>query len=229
MRLQIKISPRGPSRARGVNCPVVQGRPAIIAATFVYSTPGVLVSSPRHPTTTSTRLKTSKQLIFDLKNSNPSAQHQRQAGLRGRRRHNRRRCGEGTTRIKILISGDGGGTGASPLTSVSNTPACPGSLGIAETHQTLVKNDLRSAGCGLETDGQIRRRAVTLCHRRDAWGPKSSGWQYGPAHHARLHHDAEVSPQHLPSRHRHAGSEELRARSSHGRAGPCRQLPVYGR
>ncbi|MCA9046105.1 MAG: glutamate synthase subunit alpha, partial [Planctomycetaceae bacterium] len=55
---------------------------------------------------------------------------------------------------KILISGDGGGTGASPLTSIKHA-GLPWELGISETHQTLVKNDLRSR-VRLETDGQIR-------------------------------------------------------------------------
>lgn len=55
---------------------------------------------------------------------------------------------------KILISGDGGGTGASPLTSIKHA-GLPWELGIAETHQTLVMNDLRSR-VKLETDGQIR-------------------------------------------------------------------------
>jgi glutamate synthase (NADPH) large chain len=54
----------------------------------------------------------------------------------------------------ILISGDTGGTGASPLTSIKHA-GLPWELGIAETHQTLVMNDLRSRVV-LQTDGGMR-------------------------------------------------------------------------
>ena len=54
----------------------------------------------------------------------------------------------------ILISGDTGGTGASPLTSIKHA-GLPWELGIAETHQTLVLNDLRSRVM-LQTDGGLK-------------------------------------------------------------------------
>ena len=54
----------------------------------------------------------------------------------------------------VLISGYDGGTGASPLTSIKHAGA-PWELGLAETHQTLVLNDLRSR-VKLETDGQLK-------------------------------------------------------------------------
>ncbi len=54
----------------------------------------------------------------------------------------------------ILIAGDGGGTGASPLTSIKHA-GLPWELGIAETHQTLVLNDLRSRVV-LQTDGGLK-------------------------------------------------------------------------
>ena len=54
----------------------------------------------------------------------------------------------------ILISGDGGGTGASPLTSIKHA-GLPWELGITETHQTLVLNDLRSRVV-LQTDGGLK-------------------------------------------------------------------------
>ena len=54
----------------------------------------------------------------------------------------------------VLISGDSGGTGASPLTSIKHA-GLPWELGIAETHQTLVLNDLRSRVV-LQTDGGLR-------------------------------------------------------------------------
>src|SRR4029453_17324997 len=54
----------------------------------------------------------------------------------------------------ILISGYDGGTGASPLTSIKHA-GVPWELGLAEAHQTLVLNDLRSR-VTLETDGQLK-------------------------------------------------------------------------
>ena len=50
---------------------------------------------------------------------------------------------------KVLISGDSGGTGASPLSSIK--AAIPWELGLAETHQTLVLNDLRGASASKRT------------------------------------------------------------------------------
>ncbi len=123
----------------------------IIAATR-HSTPGVgLISPPPHHDIYS--IEDLAQLIFDLKNANPSANISVKLVSE---------VGVGTIAAgvakghadKILISGDGGGTGASPLTSIKHA-GLPWELGIAETHQTLVKNDLRSR-VRLETDGQIR-------------------------------------------------------------------------
>src|SRR5262249_38600616 len=54
----------------------------------------------------------------------------------------------------VLISGHDGGTGASPLTSIKHAGA-PWELGLAETHQTLVLNDLRSR-IAVEVDGQLK-------------------------------------------------------------------------
>ena len=53
-----------------------------------------------------------------------------------------------------MIAGDTGGTGASPLTSIKHA-GVPWELGIAETHQTLVMNNLRSRVV-LQTDGQLK-------------------------------------------------------------------------
>ena len=55
---------------------------------------------------------------------------------------------------KVLISGDSGGTGASPLSSIKYAGG-PWELGLAETHQTLVMNDLRGR-IRVETDGQLK-------------------------------------------------------------------------
>jgi Glutamate synthase domain 2 len=123
----------------------------IIAATR-HSTPGVgLISPPPHHDIYS--IEDLAQLIFDLKNANPGAQVSVKLVSE---------VGVGTIAAgvakghadKILISGDGGGTGASPLTSIKHA-GLPWELGIAETHQTLVMNDLRGR-VKLETDGQLR-------------------------------------------------------------------------
>ena len=101
----------------------------------------------------------------------------------------------------ILISGDTGGTGASPLTSIKHA-GLPWELGIAETHQTLVLNDLRSRVV-LQTDGRLKtgRDVVIAAHARR----RGVRLRHRAADHARLHHDAQVPSQHLPGRHRHAG------------------------
>ena len=122
-----------------------------IAATR-RSTPGVtLISPPPHHDIYS--IEDLAQLIFDLKNSNPTARISVKLVSE---------VGVGTIAAgvakahadNILISGSGGGTGASPLTSIKHA-GMPWELGIAETHQTLVMNDLRSR-VRLQTDGQLK-------------------------------------------------------------------------
>ena len=147
--LQIKIA-QGAKPGEGGELPGHKVN-KIIAATR-HSTPGVgLISPPPHHDIYS--IEDLAQLIFDLKNSNPSANVSVKLVSE---------VGVGTIAAgvakghadKILISGDGGGTGASPLTSIKHA-GLPWELGISETHQTLVKNDLRSR-VKLETDGQLR-------------------------------------------------------------------------
>ena len=122
-----------------------------IAATR-RSTPGVtLISPPPHHDIYS--IEDLAQLIFDLKNANPSARVSVKLVSE---------VGVGTIAAgvakahadNILISGTGGGTGASPLTSIKHA-GMPWELGIADTHQTLVMNDLRSR-VRLQTDGQLK-------------------------------------------------------------------------
>jgi glutamate synthase (NADPH) large chain len=147
--LQIKIS-QGAKPGEGGELP---GHKVdkIIAATR-HSTPGVgLISPPPHHDIYS--IEDLAQLIFDLKNSNPSARISVKLVSE---------VGVGTIAAgvakghadNILISGDSGGTGASPLTSIKHA-GLPWELGIAETHQTLVLNDLRSR-VRLQTDGQLK-------------------------------------------------------------------------
>jgi len=117
-----------------------------------YSTPGVgLISPPPHHDIYS--IEDLAQLIHDLKNSNPSARVSVKLVSE---------VGVGTIAAgvvkahadHVLISGDSGGTGASPLTSIKHA-GLPWELGIAETHQTLVMNDLRSRAV-LQTDGGLK-------------------------------------------------------------------------
>ena len=117
-----------------------------------YSTPGVgLISPPPHHDIYS--IEDLAQLIHDLKNANPSARISVKLVAE---------VGVGTIAAgvskahadHILISGADGGTGASPLTSIKHA-GLPWELGIAETHQTLVLNDLRSRVV-LQTDGGFK-------------------------------------------------------------------------
>jgi len=121
-------------------------------ARFRYATPGVqLISPPPHHDIYS--IEDLAQLIFDLKNSNPDA------GISVKLVSE---VGVGTVAAgvakahadKVLISGDSGGTGASPLSSIKYA-GIPWELGLAETHQTLVLNDLRGR-IRVETDGQMK-------------------------------------------------------------------------
>ena len=121
-------------------------------AKFRYATPGVqLISPPPHHDIYS--IEDLAQLIFDLKNSNPDAAVSVKLVSE---------VGVGTVAAgvakahadKVLISGDSGGTGASPLSSIKYG-GVPWELGLAETHQTLVLNDLRGR-IRVETDGQMK-------------------------------------------------------------------------
>jgi glutamate synthase (NADPH/NADH) large chain len=156
--LQIKIA-QGAKPGEGGELP---GRKVdrVIAAVR-HSTPGVgLISPPPHHDIYS--IEDLAQLIFDLKNANPLARISVKLVSE---------VGVGTIAAgvakghadNILISGDSGGTGASPLTSIKHA-GLPWELGIAETHQTLVLNDLRSR-VRLQTDGQLKtgRDVVIAC------------------------------------------------------------------
>ncbi len=117
-----------------------------------HSTPGVtLISPPPHHDIYS--IEDLAQLIHDLKNANPGARVSVKLVAE---------TGVGTVAAgvakahadHILIAGHDGGTGASPLTSIKHAGA-PWELGLAETHQTLVLNDLRSRVV-VQTDGQLK-------------------------------------------------------------------------
>jgi glutamate synthase (NADPH/NADH) large chain len=122
-----------------------------IAATR-HSTPGVgLISPPPHHDIYS--IEDLKQLIHDLKNSNPQARvHVKLVAEVGVGT-----VAAGVSKAKadvVLISGHDGGTGASPLTSLKHAGA-PWELGLAETQQTLLLNGLRDR-IVVQTDGQLK-------------------------------------------------------------------------
>ena len=117
-----------------------------------HSTPGVgLISPPPHHDIYS--IEDLAQLIHDLKNVNPTARISvklvSEVGVGT--------VAAGVAKAKadhILISGDGGGTGASPLTSIKYA-GLPWELGVAETQQTLVMSNLRGR-IVLQADGQLK-------------------------------------------------------------------------
>jgi glutamate synthase (NADPH) large chain len=134
-----------------------------------HSTPGVgLISPPPHHDIYS--IEDLSQLIFDLKNSNPEADINvklvSKAGVGI--------IASGVAKAKadkILIAGYDGGTGASPLSSIRHA-GLPWELGLAETHQTLVKNKLRDR-VTVQTDGQLRTGrdlAIAVLLGAEEWG-----------------------------------------------------------
>tara|TARA_R110002073_G_scaffold2548_11_gene16752 strand:+ start:730 stop:5298 length:4569 start_codon:yes stop_codon:yes gene_type:complete len=147
--LQIKIV-QGAKPGEGGELP--GGKVDDYIASIRHSTPGVgLISPPPHHDIYS--IEDIAQLIHDLKNANPEARISVKLGSE---------IGVGTiaagvTKAKtdhLVIAGHDGGTGASPLTSIKHA-GLPWELGIAETHQTLVMNNLRSR-VYLQTDGQLK-------------------------------------------------------------------------
>jgi len=147
--LQIKIA-QGAKPGEGGQLPGHKVSEAI--ARTRYTTPGVtLISPPPHHDIYS--IEDLAQLIFDLKNANPQARVSVKLVSE---------IGVGTVAAgvakghadMILISGGDGGTGASPRSSIKHA-GLPWELGLSETHQTLVLNNLRSR-VRLQTDGQMR-------------------------------------------------------------------------
>ncbi|KAK6521174.1 glutamate synthase [NADH] [Arthrobotrys conoides] len=134
-----------------------------------HSTPGVgLISPPPHHDIYS--IEDLKQLIYDLKCSNPRARvsvklvSEKGVGI----------VASGVAKAKadhILISGHDGGTGASRWTGIKHA-GLPWELGLAETHQTLVMNDLRGRVI-VQTDGQLRTGrdvAIACLLGAEEWG-----------------------------------------------------------
>lgn len=134
-----------------------------------HSTPGVgLISPPPHHDIYS--IEDLAQLIFDLKNANEDARISvklvSEAGVGT--------IASGVAKAHadvVLISGHDGGTGASPISSIRHA-GLPWELGLAETHQTLVRNKLRGR-IVVQTDGQIRTGrdlAIAALLGAEEWG-----------------------------------------------------------
>jgi glutamate synthase (NADPH) large chain len=147
--LQIKIA-QGAKPGEGGQLP--GGKVSEYIGWLRYSVPGVtLISPPPHHDIYS--IEDLAQLIFDLKNANPAAKVSVKLVSE---------VGVGTVAAGVAkahadlvtISGGEGGTGASPISSIKYA-GIPWELGLAETHQTLVMNDLRSR-IRVQTDGLLR-------------------------------------------------------------------------
>jgi len=147
--LQIKIA-QGAKPGEGGQLPGHKVSAEI--AQLRYSTPGVtLISPPPHHDIYS--IEDLAQLIYDLKCGNPGVKVSVKLVAE---------VGVGTVAAgvakgnadEVLISGHDGGTGASPLSSIKHA-GCPWELGLAETQQVLVMNNLRDRVC-VQVDGQMR-------------------------------------------------------------------------
>jgi glutamate synthase (ferredoxin) len=147
--LQIKVA-QGAKPGEGGQLPGHKVYPEI--ARVRHSTPGVgLISPPPHHDIYS--IEDLAELIYDLKSANQTARISVKLVAE---------VGVGTVAAGVakahadvvLISGYDGGTGASPLSSIKHA-GVPWELGLAETHQTLLLNDLRSR-ITIETDGQLK-------------------------------------------------------------------------
>ncbi|GAA1858543.1 glutamate synthase large subunit [Myceligenerans crystallogenes] len=147
--IQLKLA-QGAKPGEGGQLPGNKVYPWIASAR--YSTPGVgLVSPPPHHDIYS--IEDIAQLIHDAKNANPEARvHVKLVSEFG--------VGTVATGVSkahadvVLISGHDGGTGASPLTSLKHA-GTPWEIGLAETQQTLVLNNLRDR-ITVQVDGQMK-------------------------------------------------------------------------
>ena len=134
-----------------------------------HATPGVgLISPPPHHDIYS--IEDLAQLIFDLKNANRAAR----INVKLVSKSGVGTIAAGVAKAKadvILVSGHDGGTGASPISSIKHA-GLPWELGLAEAHQTLVKNKLRSRVV-LQTDGQLKTGkdiAIAALLGAEEWG-----------------------------------------------------------
>lgn len=156
--LQIKVS-QGAKPGEGGHLPGEKVNEYI--GKIRHSVPGIdLISPPPHHDIYS--IEDLAQLIFDLKNANPRAR----ISVKLVSENGVGTVAAGVTKAHadlILISGHDGGTGASPLSSIRNA-GIPWEIGLSETHQVLLLNNLRSR-VRLQTDGQLKtgRDVVIAC------------------------------------------------------------------
>ena len=159
-----------------------------------YSVPGVgLISPPPHHDIYS--IEDLAQLIHDLKNANSAASISvklvSESGVGT--------VAAGVAKAKadhVVIAGHDGGTGASPLSSLKHA-GTPWELGLAETQQTLVLNQLRGR-IRVQADGQMKTgRDVVI---GALLGADEFGFATAPLVVEGLHHDAQVPSEHLPGR-----------------------------
>ena len=170
--IQIKNGQQGAKPGEGGHLPGGKVYPWI--AKTRHSTPGVsLISPPPHHDIYS--IEDLAQLIYDLKNANKEARISvklvSEAGV-GTVAAGVAKAGAGV----ILISGYDGGTGAAPKNSVYNA-GLPWELGVAETHQALLMNNLRNRVV-IETDGKLLtgRDVAVAC----LLGAEEFGFATGP-------------------------------------------------
>jgi len=157
-----------------------------------HSTPGVgLISPPPHHDIYS--IEDLAQLIHDLKNANPSARINVKLVST---------VGVGTIAAGVakahadvvLVSGHDGGTGASPVSSIMHA-GMPWELGLAETHQTLMLNNLRSR-IVVEADGQMKTaRDIVIAA---LLGAEEFGFCHNYSGGDGMHYDACLSGRFLP-------------------------------
>ena len=138
-------------------------------ASIRRTTPGVeLISPPPHHDVYS--IEDLAQLIHDLKNVNPDARVHVKLVARSGVGIIAAGVAKGKGDV-VLISGDSGGTGASPLSSIKHA-GIPWELGVAETQQVLLANGLRDR-IVVQTDGQIKTSrdvAIAALLGADEWG-----------------------------------------------------------
>ena len=215
-QIEIKMA-QGSKPGEGGELPGRKVNEEIAAVRF--TTPGVgLISPPPHHDIYS--IEDLAQLIYDLKCANPIAElHVKLVACRG---VGTIAAGVAKARADaVLIGGSSGGTGASLKTSIKSAGA-PWELGLAETHQVLLANNLRSR-IRVRTDGGAQNG--TRCgHGCFTGGRRVRLWHRSPGD-CGLHHAAQVSLQYLLGRSRYPRPRT--APTVRGAAGTRHQLHVF--
>ena len=207
-------SRRAPSRARAASCPATRSTSEI--ARLRHSTPGVgLISPPPHHDIYS--IEDLAQLIHDLKARQPGGRDPVKLVAE---------AGVGTVAAGVAKAQGRAHRDRRATTAARAPRRCrrvehaglPWELGIAETQQVLVVN-----GAARARAPAGRRRAAHRPRRASSArcsAPRSSAFSTAPLDRRGLRDDARLPPQHVPGRHRHAGSRA--APPLHGHAGARR-------